>query len=122
MKRWMLGVLTVLFSATLVVAQQQPPTPVTPQPGEIPQIVAFDNDGLLGDHIHIFGDTPDLGKWGNSISSMVIVSGHWEFFDEENFKGTRMTELGPGVYLHVKEHGIKDNSISSIRLVRPIGR
>ena len=122
MKRWMLGLLVVLFSATLAVAQQQPPTPVTPQRGDIPQIVAFDNDGLLGDHIHIFGNTPDLGKWGNSISSMVIVSGHWEFFDEENFKGTRMTELGPGVYLHVKEHGIKDNSISSIRLVRPIGR
>jgi len=122
MKRWMLGFLAVLFSATLAAAQQQPPTPVTPPPGDIPQIVAFDNDGLLGDHIHIFGDTPDLGKWGNSISSMVIVSGHWEFFDEENFKGTRITELGPGVYLHVKEHGIKDNSISSIRLVRPIGR
>jgi Beta/Gamma crystallin len=122
MKRWMLGLLVVLFNATLAVAQQQPPIPVTPQRGDMPQIVAFDNDGLLGDHIHIFGDTPDLGKWGNSISSMVIVSGHWEFFDEENFKGTRMTELGPGVYLHVKEHGIKDNSISSIRLVRPIGR
>jgi hypothetical protein len=122
MKRWMLGLLVVLFNATLAVAQQQPPTPVTPQRGDMPQIVAFDNDGLLGDHIHIFGNTPDLGKWGNSISSMVIVSGHWEFFDEENFKGTRMTELGPGVYLHVKEHGIKDNSISSIRLVRPIGR
>ena len=122
MKRWMLGLLVVLFNATLAVAQQQPPTPVTPQRGDMPQIVAFDNDGLLGDHIHIFGDTPDLGKWGNSISSMVIVSGRWEFFDEENFKGTRMTELGPGIYLHVKEHGIKDNSISSIRLVRPIGR
>jgi hypothetical protein len=122
MKRWMLGLLVVLFNATLTVAQQQPPTPVTPQRGDMPQIVAFDNDGLLGDHLHIFGNTPDLGKWGNSISSMVIVSGHWEFFDEENFKGTRMTELGPGVYLHVKEHGIKDNSISSIRLVRPIGR
>ena len=122
MKRWMLGLLVVLFNATLAVAQQQPPTPVTPQRGDMPQIVAFDNDGLLGDHLHIFGNTPDLGKWGNSISSMVIVSGRWEFFDEENFKGTRMTELGPGVYLHVKEHGIKDNSISSIRLVRPIGR
>ena len=122
MKRWMLGLLVVLFNATLAVAQQQPPTAVTPQRGDMPQIVAFDNDGLLGDHIHIFGNTPDLGKWGNSISSMVIVSGHWEFFDEENFKGTRITELGPGVYLHVKEHGIKDNSISSIRLVRPIGR
>jgi hypothetical protein len=83
MKRWMLGLLALLFSATLAVAQQQPPTPVTPHAGDIPQIVAFDNDGLLGDHIHIFGDTPDLGKWGNSISPMVILAGRWEFFDEE---------------------------------------
>jgi hypothetical protein len=121
MKRWMLGLLAVLFSTTLAAAQQQPPTPVTPQPGEIPQIVAFDNDGLLGDHIHIFGDTPDLGKWGNSISSMVIVTGRWEVFDEEKLQGAKV-ELGPGVYLHVKDHGIKDNSISSIRLVSPRGR
>jgi hypothetical protein len=121
MKRGMLGLLVVLVSATLAAAQQQPPTPVTPQPGEIPQIVAFDNDSLLGDHIHIFGDTPDLGKWGNSISSMVILAGRWELFDEEKFQGTKV-ELGPGVYLHVKDHGIKDNSISSIRLVSPRGR
>jgi hypothetical protein len=122
MKRWMLGLLAVLFSTTLAAAQQQPPTPVTPQPGEIPQIVAFDNDGLLGDHIHIFGDTPDLGKWGNSISSMVIVAGRWAFFDEEDFKGTRMNELGPGVYLNVKGQNMKDNSISSIRRISPTGR
>ena len=64
MKRWMLGLLAVLCSATLAAAQQQPTTPVTPQRGDIPQIVAFDNEGLLGDHIHIFGNTPDLGKWG----------------------------------------------------------
>jgi len=94
---------------------------VPPQRGELPQIVAFDNEGLLGDHIHIFGNTPDLGKWNNSISSMVILGGRWEFFDEEKFQGTK-TELEPGVYLHVKDHGIKDNSISSIRLVSPMGR
>jgi hypothetical protein len=121
MKKWMLFLMAVLFVATQALAQQTPPQRVTPQAGELPQIVAYDNDGLLGDHIHIFGNTPDLGKWGNSISSMVIVSGRWEFFDEENFKGTK-TELGPGVYLNVKEHGIKDNSISSIRLVSPMGR
>jgi Beta/Gamma crystallin len=121
MKRWMLGLLAVLFSATLAAAQQQPPTPVMPQPGEIPQLVAFDNDGLLGDHIHIFGDTPDWGKWGNSISSMVILAGRWELFDEEKLQGTKV-EPGPGVYLHVKDYGIKDNSISSIRLVKPMGR
>ena len=95
---------------------------MTPHPGDLPQIVAFDNDSLLGDHIHIFGNVTDLGKWGNSISSMVIMAGRWEFFDDEDFKGARMAELGPGVYLHVKDHGLKDNSISSIRLVKPMGR
>jgi len=40
---------------------------------------------------------------------------------EEQLQSTQV-ELGPGVYLHVKDHGIKDNSISSIRLVSPRGR
>jgi hypothetical protein len=35
---------------------------------------------------------------------------------EEKFQGTK-TELGPGMYLNVKDHGINDNSISSMRLV-----
>jgi hypothetical protein len=122
MKRWMLGLLAVLCSATLAAAQQTPAQPIPPSPGEIPQIVAFDKDGLLGDHIHIFGDTADLGKWDNSISSMVILGGRWEFFDDDYFKGTKMNELGPGVYLRAQDHGLKDNSISSIRLVSPQGR
>jgi beta/gamma crystallin len=119
MKRWMLCLIAVLFLATQSVAQQQPAERVPPQPGEIPQIVAFDKDGLLGDHIHIFGDTPALGSWNNKISSMVILGGRWDFFDSKNFQGTKMQELGPGTYLRVKDHGIKDNSISSIRLVSP---
>jgi hypothetical protein len=118
MKKWLLFLMAVLFVATQATAQQTPPQRVTPQPGEMAQIVAFDNEGLLGDHTHIFGTTTDLGKWNNSISSMVIVSGRWEFFDEENYKGTR-TELGPGVYVKVKEHGINDNSISSMRPASP---
>ena len=121
MKTWMLVMLcAALVMAPPAVAQQTPPQQrVTPTPGEIPQIVAYDKDGLLGDHIHIFGNTADLGKWNNSISSMVILSGRWEFFDGEHFKGTKMNELGPGVYLRAQDHGIKDNSISSIRLVSP---
>jgi hypothetical protein len=122
MKKSILVLLVGLFVATLAVAQQTPPQPVTPPAGELPQIVAYDNEGLLGDHIHIFGNVTDLGKWGNSISSMVIVAGRWAFFDEEDFKGTRMHELGPGVYLNMKGHNLKDNSISSIRLISPTGR
>ena len=57
------------------------------------------------------------------ISRRVQVHGpgRWDFFDEEKFQGPKV-ELGPGVYLHVKDHGMKDNSISSIRLVKPMGR
>ena len=118
MPKWILFLIGALCLVTQAAAQQTPAQQrITPPPGEIPQIVAFDKEGLLGDHMHIFGNTTDLGKWNNSISSMVILAGHWEFFDEENFKGTRMAELGPGVYLNVKAHGIKDNSISSMRLV-----
>jgi len=40
---------------------------------------------------------------------------------EEQLQGTQV-ELGPGVYLHVKDHGRKDKNISSIRLVKPMGR
>jgi hypothetical protein len=47
MKRWMLGLLAVLFSATCVAAQQQPPTPVTPHAGEIPWgVLTFGLGGL----------------------------------------------------------------------------
>lgn len=120
MKPWILGLIGALCLVTQVAAQQAPAQQrVMPQPGEIPQIVAFDKEGLLGDHIHIFGNTTELGKWNNSIESMVILAGHWEFFDEKDFKGAKMGELGPGVYLRTKDHGLKEKSISSIRLVSP---
>jgi hypothetical protein len=122
MTRWMLFLTVVLFVATQAAAQQQPQPGMRPSPDAMPQIVAFDNEGLLGDHIHIFGDVVELGKWGNSISSMVILSGRWEFFDDENFAGTKMGELGPGTYLNVQEKGLKDNSISSIRRASPMSR
>ena len=94
---------------------------VMPGAGPMPQIVAFDNEDFLGDHIHLFGNMKDLGKWGNSISSMVILSGTWEFFDDENFTGTNMGKLGPGTYADVTKHGLKNNSISSVRLASPGG-
>jgi Beta/Gamma crystallin len=90
-------------------------------PGDMSQIVAFDNENFLGDHTHIFGDMKDLGKWGNSISSMIILSGTWEFFDDEDFKGTSMGTLGPGMYANVTDKGLKNNSISSVRLAKPAG-
>jgi hypothetical protein len=87
--------------------------------GNTPQIIAFDNENFLGDHTHILGNVRDLGKWSNSISSMIILSGTWEFFDDEDFKGAKMGTLGPGMYVNVTDKGLKNNSISSVRLASP---
>jgi hypothetical protein len=87
--------------------------------GPMPQIAAFEHEDFLGDHTHLFGDMKDLGKWGNSISSMVILSGTWEFFADEDRTGTRTGTLGPGTSADVTKHGLRHNSISSVRLVKP---
>jgi Beta/Gamma crystallin len=89
--------------------------------GPMPQIVVFDNEDFIGDHTHLFGNMKDLGKWGNSISSLIILSGTWEFFDDEDFKGTSLGTLGPGMYANVTDKGLKNNSISSVRLASPGG-
>jgi hypothetical protein len=119
MHKLMVVMATLLFVAAFAVVPAATAGEASRSAGGIPQMVAFDNENFLGDHTHVFGNMKELGKWDNSISSMVILSGTWEFFDEEDFKGTKMATLGPGVYPKVTAKGIKDNSISSIRLVSP---
>jgi len=119
MKRMMLVVAALLFGSMVGFAPTAMAGESTHPAGNMPQIVVYDNEEFLGDHGHIFGNTKDLGKWGNSISSMIILSGTWEFFDDEDFKGTKMGSFGPGMYPDVSAKGLKNNSISSIRLVSP---
>jgi hypothetical protein len=119
MKRFMLVIAALLFATVTAFAPLATAGEATRSTGDIPQIIVFDNENFLGDHTHIFGNMKDLGKWGNSISSMIILSGTWEFFDAENFEGTKTGSLGPGMYEEITGKGLKNNSISSIRLVSP---
>jgi len=121
MKRMMLVVAGLLFGSMVGFAPLAMAGESSHSAGDMPQIVVFDNEDYLGDHTHVFGTMKELGKWGNSISSMVILSGTWEFFDDEDFKGTSMGSLGPGMYSDVTAKGVKNNSISSIRLASPAG-
>jgi hypothetical protein len=118
---WMAFLVVAVGSVAAQPAQPagKPAAPQKAAAGEVPQIIAFDKDNFEGDHTHIFGDMAKLGKWDNSISSMIILSGTWEFFDDQNLQGTPMAKLGPGRYANVTQHGLKDNSVSSIRLVSP---
>jgi Beta/Gamma crystallin len=119
MYKLMFLVAALLFVAASVVVPPATAGEAMRPANDIPQIVAFDDVDFLGDHTHVFTDIKDLGKWGNSVSSIIILEGTWEFFDDEEFKGTKMATLGPGMYPKVTDKGIKDNSISSIRLASP---
>jgi Beta/Gamma crystallin len=121
MSKVMVVMAALLCAVGLVGAPRATAGEMMPGAGTMPQIVAFDNEDFIGDHFHIFGSMKDLGKWGNSISSLVILSGTWEFFDDEDFTGTSMATLGPGTYADVTKHGLKNNSISSVRLAGPGG-
>jgi Beta/Gamma crystallin len=114
-----LSVLVMVIMFSLVGRLAAQPPRASRSAGEMPQIIAFDGSDFTGDHTQIFGDMPKLGTWDNSISSLVILSGTWELFEDDNFTGSKKAQLGPGLYPRVTDQGLKDNSISSIRLVSP---
>lgn len=47
------------------------------------------------------GDMRRLGTWDKRLSSLIILSVSWEFFDYNVFTGTQMAQLGPGLYPHL---------------------
>ena len=119
MYKLMLLVAALLFVAAPVLVQPAIAGETVRSSGDMAQIIVFDNENFLEDYTHVLGNMKDLGKWGNSISSLIILSGTWDFFDDEGLTGTKMATLGPGTYPRVADKRIKDNSISSIRLASP---
>ena len=117
--------LRVIAALLFVTAQLLIPAAMTgeavPSSGPAPQIVAFENEDVLGDYLHLFGTMKDLGTWGNSISSLVILSGSWEFFDDQHFTGPSLGTLGPGTSADATKHGLKNHSLSSVWLAKSAG-
>jgi hypothetical protein len=55
--------------------------------------------------------------WNDKISSIIVVSGTWRFYEHANLGG-QFWDLGPGYYHWVEEVGIPNDIISSFQ---PIG-
>jgi hypothetical protein len=50
---------------------------------------------------------------------MIILSRTWEFFDEANCTGHKMTQRGPSMDPKITDRGIQGNRSSSVHLVSP---
>jgi hypothetical protein len=86
-------------------------------------IIIFQHEFFRGHHRHIINQEWDLGStWDNSlndkVSSLVILSGEWEFFKDKKGGSGYKVKLGPGIYPRVKDVGLEDNKISSLKLVK----
>lgn len=56
------------------------------------------------------------GYWNDRISSIIVVSGIWEFYEHKDYGGWAV-RLGPGYYHWVEEVGIPNDKISSFKCI-----
>jgi hypothetical protein len=92
------------------------------------RIILFEDRGFEGNSIDIQKASPDLngfkeGSFNDRVSSFVILSGNWSFYRNVKFDGPflfdgRPVVLKPGAYSWVEDLGIKDNEISSLKVVK----
>jgi Beta/Gamma crystallin len=94
------------------------------------EAIIFVDSEFGGLHTHLFQSVVDFTKlsvggshisglsdnWNDKVSSIVIVSGRWQFFKDTGFSGAQGPVLGPGLY-PVLPKGIDNDSISSAQVV-----
>ena len=69
----------------------------------------------LGDYPLVYAGT----SWNDQISSVIVISGTWQFFTDINHGGTSSHEVRPGWYSNVEspEFNIPNDTISSFRKI-----
>jgi hypothetical protein len=94
----------------------------------LPEIEVFSDAGFEGNSWR-FNWPPDWGwtyvgdDWNDTISSVIILSGQWQFFENAtNFndgQGGASVTLGPGYYSYVEDSAFNmaNDSISAILCV-----
>ena len=83
----------------------------------LPEVVLFEHRGFGGAERRTNFSYIWVGDWWNDkISSIVVVSGTWRFFEHRDYGG-RSWDLGPGYYDWVEAVGIPNDLISSFKAI-----
>ena len=90
------------------------------------QAIVFIDDNFRGLHRHLFANEPDFAisdelNFNDNISSIIIVEGIWQFYEDSIYNGQSGNPLGPGLYRlsDLQSNGLQSDSISSARIVTP---
>ncbi len=81
------------------------------------EVLLFVDAGFRGDHRHVFEPEPDLNDLGfnDVVSSLAVLNGTWQFYQDANFIAPYQALLPPGAYSFVVNQGIRNDDISSLR-------
>jgi hypothetical protein len=87
------------------------------------QIILFEHANFHGRHRHIFNSEDNLNAsedsdFNDMVSSIVVVSGNWQFFRNAGFDVAYPPILGPGIYSLVSDVGIANDNLSSLQIVQ----
>jgi hypothetical protein len=96
-----------------------------PLAGLVPgRVMLFEDRDFAGRFKEVQSADPDLtaSSFNDRVSSIAILSGNWTLFRDSQFANPYQRNgaplvLGPGLYAWVEDHGVGNDSISSLRAV-----
>lgn len=96
---------------------------VTPGDPILGHVILFKDAGFHGPHKHVFNQERNLNAAGDdgfndSVSSLAILLGNWQFFRNAGFDDDYPTILGPGLYPWVEDAKLRNDDLSSLRIVQ----
>lgn len=87
----------------------------------VAHIILYEDGQFRGAHKHVFRAEENLNvpeeSFNDRTSSIVVLDGTWEFFEDPGFHHKTGRTLGPGMYPDVTELDMRNDSISSLRPV-----
>jgi hypothetical protein len=94
----------------------------------MPHVILFEHAQFHGAHKHVVRDEPNLNAaddnfFNDITSSIVVLEGDWEFFEDSGHVGKLGKTLGPGHYAWVEDANAlgpgSNDKVSSLRPVKP---
>jgi hypothetical protein len=84
----------------------------------LPEIKLFKDDKFNGDCLTCYGDTPYVGNdWNDTCSSIIVVNGFWQCYNDASFQNPTGGPIGPGGYPVLADVGIGNDVISSVKFL-----
>jgi len=86
------------------------------------QVILFQDANFHGGHKHVFDHEANLkaaddSSFNDRVSSIVVLSGNWQFFKDWEFQNPYPVVLGPGLYDFVGAFKISNDDMSSLATV-----